>query len=321
MDHLLNQCNWSTGLWKEGMESFSQTRRAPGTIQEIILTWEEKIFKNPIVRCLWELLPGFTVCNIWKERNGCIFEGRTHSPGDIWKQTRIHIRETLGLWLWENSDLKADQNEARILSNWGINSAPSFIGYPRTHRDQMQSLEQWTLPPQMIYRLNFNGAAKGNMGPARIGGAIRNSEGNILGLFRGSIGHTTNNVAEIKALLVGLDMIQTHGWRPTILEGDSQVILQMAEKLLKGKQVHKVADNWRLIHNLDLLQTKLLNLSDVKIHHVKRKTNSLADLLANHGVEKGQEIELALWSNKRDEYLWEKCQSIQRRDLRLPDYG
>ena len=43
------------------------------------------------------------------------------------------------------------------------------------------------------------------------------------------------NVAELKALLVGLDMIQTHGWHPAILEGDSQVILQMAEKLLKGK--------------------------------------------------------------------------------------
>ena len=32
MDHLLNQCNWSTGMWKEGMESFYQTRCDPGTI-------------------------------------------------------------------------------------------------------------------------------------------------------------------------------------------------------------------------------------------------------------------------------------------------
>ena len=121
----------------------------------------------------------------------------------------------------------------------------------------------------MIYKLNFDGAAKGNPRPAGIGGAIRNSEGNILGLFWGSIRDTTNNMAEIKAPLVGLDMIQTHGWHPTILEGDSQIILHMVEKLLKGKQVHKVADNWRLIHNLDLLRAKLLNHSDVKIHHIK----------------------------------------------------
>lgn len=111
----------------------------------------------------------------------------------------------------------------------------------------------------MIYKLNFDGAAKGNPGPAGIGGAIRNFEGTILGIFWGSIGDSTNNVAEIKVLLVGLDMIQTNGWHLTILEGDSQIILQMAEKLRNGKQVHKVADNWRLIHNLDLLRTKLIN--------------------------------------------------------------
>ena len=105
----------------------------------------------------------------------------------------------------------------------------------------------------MIYKLNFYGAAKGNPGPVGIGGAIRNSEGNILEVFWGSIGESTNNVAEIKALLVGLDMIQTNGWHPTILEGDSQLILQMVEKILNGKHVHKVVDNWWLIHNLDLL--------------------------------------------------------------------
>ena len=97
MDHLLNQCSWSSRMWREGMERFYQTRRDPGTILEILILWESKTFKNPIVRCLWELLLGFTTWNIWKERNGHIFEGRTHSPRDIWKQTRIHIREMLGL--------------------------------------------------------------------------------------------------------------------------------------------------------------------------------------------------------------------------------
>lgn len=130
-----------------------------------------------------------------------------------------------------------------------------------------------------------------------------------------------NNVAEINALLVGLDMIQTNGWHPTILEGDSQLILQMAEKILNGKHVHKVADNQQLIHNPDLLQTKLYNRPNVKIHHVKRKANSLVDLLTNYGVEKGKEVELALWIDRKDENLQAKCQSIQRKDLRLLGCG
>lgn len=73
MDHLLNRCNWSKGMWSEGMESFHQTRQDPGTIQDIIISWENKTFKNPIVRRLWDLLPGFTAWSIWKERNGHVF--------------------------------------------------------------------------------------------------------------------------------------------------------------------------------------------------------------------------------------------------------
>ena len=107
--------------------------------------------------------------------------------------------------------------------------------------------------------------------------------------------------------MIGLDMIQTNGWHSTILEGDSQIILQMAEKILNGKHVHKVVDNWQLIHNLDLLRNKLYNWPDVKIRHVRRKVNSLADLLANYGVETRQEIEIALWTDRKDENLWEKC--------------
>ena len=59
-----------------------------------------------------------------------------------------------------------------------------------------------------------------------------------------------------------------------------------------------MANNWQMIHNLELLKAKLLNHSEVQIHHVKRKANSLVDLLANHGVEAGWEIIQALWSEK-----------------------
>ena len=151
MDHLLNQCNWSIGMWKEGLGSFNQTKRGPGSIQEILLNWEEKVFKNPIVRCLWELLLGFTMWNIWKERNDHIFEGRSHSPEDIWNQTQLHIIESLGLRNWESANLKADQTEARILSRWGINNIPIYIGLPRTTGILVQSPENWDPPSPRRY--------------------------------------------------------------------------------------------------------------------------------------------------------------------------
>ena len=164
--------------------------------------------------------------NIWKERNGQIFEGRSHSPKDIWKQARLHIIESLGLQIWESTNLKANPTKARILTRWGINNIPTYIGPSRKIQDLVQSQENWDRPPpQAIFKLNFDGEAKGNPGPAGIGGAIRDSRGGILRIFWGSIGDNTNNVTELKALLVGLYMMQTHGWYPVILEGDSEVIL------------------------------------------------------------------------------------------------
>jgi hypothetical protein len=43
------------------------------------------------------------------------------------------------------------------------------------------------------------------------------------------------------------------GWLPLILEGESQVILQMDTKLLYGKPISKVADNWKINHSLEML--------------------------------------------------------------------
>lgn len=52
MDQLLNKCKWSRRMWKEGLGSFDQTRRGPGSIQGKLQKWEDKEFKNPIVRHL-----------------------------------------------------------------------------------------------------------------------------------------------------------------------------------------------------------------------------------------------------------------------------
>ena len=61
----------------------------------------------------------------------------------------------------------------------------------------------------------------------------------------------------------------------------------MVTKLLHGKPINKVADNWRMEHNLEQLKCLLREHSKVYVHHVKRKANQLVDALANHGVHTG----------------------------------
>jgi ribonuclease HI len=141
-----------------------------------------------------------------------------------------------------------------------------------------------------MLKLKFDEATKGNPGPTRVGGVLWNAYEDILGLYWGHIGENMNNAVELKALLAGINMVVTNRWFPVIIEGDSQIILQMAMNLLHGKLVNKVADNWRLAYNLEQLRSIPIAQSEVHTQHVKRKANKLADILANHGVDSGQDL-------------------------------
>lgn len=70
-----------------------------------------------------------------------------------------------------------------------------------------------------MFKLNFDGATKGNPNPAGLGGVFRNASGEILGVYWGFIRENTNNVAKLKALLAGLNMAVTNGWFLVIIEG------------------------------------------------------------------------------------------------------
>lgn len=154
-----------------------------------------------------------------------------------------------------------------------------------------------------MFKLNFDRASKGNPGPTSFRGAIRNSEGKIVGLCWGYIGENTNNVAELKGLLVGIVLAIQHGWFPIILEGDSRLILQMATKLLHKKPVSKVADNWKIAHTLEQVRGLLRTHLEVQIHHVKRKEDKLPDLLANYGVRQKKEFQQQRWEDPMEESL------------------
>lgn len=164
-----------------------------------------------------------------------------------------HINETLGLTKWGSTDLRASLKETLILRNWGIRSIHAFVGAIVKQTGGGNSPNAWEPPPPNMFKLNFDGASKRNPGSAGFRGAIRNSEGSMVGLYWGYIGENTNNVSELKGLLAGLDMAATFGWFPIILEGDSQLILQMTTKVLHGKPVNKVADNWRIALSLEEL--------------------------------------------------------------------
>jgi ribonuclease HI len=69
-----------------------------------------------------------------------------------------------------------------------------------------------------------------------------------------SIGHNTNNVAELWGLMKGLQLAQEYGHHKLIVEGDSQIILSLFAKILNGVDP-KNFPYWRLTTGLSVIAT------------------------------------------------------------------
>lgn len=74
------------------------------------------------------------------------------------------------------------------------------------------------------------------------------------------------------------------------MEGDSQILITMASKLMQGSPVYKVSSSWRLANRLELLKLWLNKHQAISFKHIRREGKKFADFLANIGVEAGKDF-------------------------------
>jgi probable phosphoglycerate mutase len=124
----------------------------------------------------------------------------------------------------------------------------------------------------------FDGAARGNPGPAAIGAIIKNPDGDVLATVSEAIGETTNNVAEYSALIAGLKAAAGAGARRIVVRGDSLLVVNQMNGLWKVKHA-----------NLKPLAAEARRLLDgferAEIKHVRREYNTEADALGNEALD------------------------------------
>jgi ribonuclease HI len=75
-------------------------------------------------------------------------------------------------------------------------------------------------PPLDCFKLNFDGASRGNPGPAGFGAVLRDHMGKIIHMIAGFLGENTNNVAELTSLVRGLQTAVHHQYHRLVIEGD-----------------------------------------------------------------------------------------------------
>lgn len=124
-----------------------------------------------------------------------------------------------------------------------------------------------------------DGGARGNPGPAAIGIVIKDENDKTIKEYAEYIGETTNNQAEYKALLKGLELAKDVKPDEVICFLDSELVTKQM------KQEYKVRDK-----DLQPLFVKVwnaaVNFKKITYQHIPRELNKEADLLLNIELDK-----------------------------------
>jgi ribonuclease HI len=126
-------------------------------------------------------------------------------------------------------------------------------------------------------RIHTDGAAKGNPGPAGLGVAIFQADGQLLEQCSRYIGEATNNVAEYRALLLALERAELLGLTDVALYSDSELLVRQ----LQGRYQVKHPALRPLFAEA---KERMARFRHAEIHHVPRGENAVADALANRGI-------------------------------------
>jgi ribonuclease HI len=125
----------------------------------------------------------------------------------------------------------------------------------------------------------FDGASRGNPGPAAVGYAVVTG-GGIVAEGGQRIGRATNNQAEYEALVTALEVAADFGFDEIHVRGDSELIVkqvkgawntndpELRERRVRARELLDRFDEWTL-------------------EHVPREINERADQLANEALDDG----------------------------------
>jgi probable phosphoglycerate mutase len=131
-------------------------------------------------------------------------------------------------------------------------------------------------------RLSTDGGARGNPGPAAYGYVIEDETGHVLAAHGGAIGVATNNVAEYRALLAGLEKALELGVSELEVVSDSELLV----KQMRGEYRVKNAALRELRDEAEHLAARL---ERVTYTAVRREHNELADRLVNEALDAAAE--------------------------------
>ncbi|HEY5430870.1 MAG TPA: ribonuclease HI family protein [Solirubrobacteraceae bacterium] len=135
-------------------------------------------------------------------------------------------------------------------------------------------------PTALKVVVHVDGGARGNPGPAAIGVVVSDPGGAVLDEVAERIGVATNNVAEYRALLRGVQRAAAMGAREAEFVNDSELVAKQVNGLYKVKHP-------AMKPLYEEAVTALRGFERWKIRSVPRAQNARADALVNRALDSG----------------------------------
>jgi ribonuclease HI len=126
--------------------------------------------------------------------------------------------------------------------------------------------------------VHVDGGARGNPGAAAAAAVVSDPSGEVLDECARLLGSVTNNVAEYRALLLGLERARTLGASEVEVVGDSELIAKQVQGLYKVKHAAM-----RPLHSQAM--AALREFERWSIRSVPRAQNAHADALVNAALD------------------------------------
>lgn len=125
-----------------------------------------------------------------------------------------------------------------------------------------------------------DGASRGNPGPSGAGAFLTDGSGIEMRRLKRRLPNTTNNVAEYQGAIMGLEAAKAAGSKHVELRADSELLIRQLQGVYKVKAAH--------LRPLHARASRLLEgFVSVKLTHVPRAKNAIADALANEAIDDG----------------------------------
>ncbi|KAL6576884.1 hypothetical protein OROMI_011160 [Orobanche minor] len=160
----------------------------------------------------------------------------------------------------------------------GADSIAAFLGINMVSKPTyIIGAVRWYKPVVGCFKINTDGASKGNPGIAAAGGVIRNHLGHPIFMFSEFLGDRSNNFAEIYAIWRGLEFCHEQKIFKVWVEVDSKIALHLIE--------HSISCHWE-IQGLIFKIRGFMEKMDIHFSHIFREGNAVADFLANQGCER-----------------------------------